>query len=250
MKDAASVIRETDEQAIRLAKTLIRTARYGALAVLDPMTGGPLASRVGIATDLDGTPIILTSLLSSHTRALLADPRCSLLLGEPGKGDPLAHPRITLVCSAARLDREAEIGLQARRRYLNRNPKAKLYVDLGDFSFFRLEMMGANLNGGFGRAYNLERKYLLSEVLPGMAESEQNAIDHMTADHTNAVQLYARHFAGLDPADWVISGIDCDGFDMSCGDNVGRVWFEPPLATAGELRPKLVEMARQARERA
>ncbi|HEY5818634.1 MAG TPA: HugZ family protein [Mesorhizobium sp.] len=247
MKDTPSVVRETDAEAIRLARKLIRTARYGALAVLDPATGGPLASRVGIATDIDGTPIILTSMLSAHTRAVLADSRCSLLLGEPGKGDPLAHPRISLVCRATKLDRETDAGMQARRRYLNRHTKADLYVDLGDFSFFRLEMTGASLNGGFGRAYNLERENLLSPVLDGLAQSEQGAIDHMTVDHGEAVKLYARHFGGLEPAEWMISGIDAEGLDLACGDRVGRVWFEPPLAAAGDLRLRLVEMAKQAR---
>ncbi|MDP3897999.1 MAG: pyridoxamine 5'-phosphate oxidase family protein, partial [Mesorhizobium sp.] len=71
------VIRTTDAEAIRLARTLLRSARFGALAVLDPDTGAPLASRVGIATDLDGAPLILVSGLSAHTRALVADPRCS-----------------------------------------------------------------------------------------------------------------------------------------------------------------------------
>ncbi|TIT59285.1 MAG: HugZ family protein, partial [Mesorhizobium sp.] len=80
------VIRETDAAAVRLAKTLIRGARFGALAVIDPETGAPLASRVGVATDSDGAPLILVSMLSAHTGALLADPRCSLLVGEPGKG--------------------------------------------------------------------------------------------------------------------------------------------------------------------
>ncbi len=110
MNDKPKVIRETDAEAIRLAKTLIRTRRYGALAVLDPQTGGPLVSRVGVATDLDGTPLILVSMLSAHTQALIADPRCSLLLGEPGKGDPLAHPRISLICRAERIERDSAEG--------------------------------------------------------------------------------------------------------------------------------------------
>ena len=55
------VIRETDAEAIRLAKTLMRTARFGALAVIESGTGAPLASRVGVATDADGTPLILVS---------------------------------------------------------------------------------------------------------------------------------------------------------------------------------------------
>ncbi|RVB60512.1 HugZ family protein, partial [Mesorhizobium sp. M7A.F.Ca.CA.002.03.2.1] len=52
------VIRETDAEAIRLAKTLLRSARFGALAVIEPQTGSPLASRVGVATDIDGAPLI------------------------------------------------------------------------------------------------------------------------------------------------------------------------------------------------
>src|SRR5262245_36792691 len=97
MTERRDVLRPTDEEAIRLGKTLVATARHGAIAVLDPETGAPLASRVGVATDADGAPIILVSMLAAHTRALIADPRCSLLVGEIGKGDPLAHPRITLI---------------------------------------------------------------------------------------------------------------------------------------------------------
>ena len=84
------VLRETDAEARRLAKTLIREARYGALACLEPGSGAPLASRVALAPDISGQPIFLISQLSPHFAALEADPRASLLIGEPGKGDPLA----------------------------------------------------------------------------------------------------------------------------------------------------------------
>lgn len=160
-EERRKVIRETDAEAIRLAHRLVRTARYGALAVLDPKTGAPLASRVAVATDSDGAPLILVSSLSAHTGALAADPRCSLLLGEPGKGDPLAHPRISLACTAVRLERGTPGHLRAQRRYLDHHPEAKLYAGFGDFSFFRLEPEGASLNGGFGKAYLLKREELL-----------------------------------------------------------------------------------------
>ena len=136
---------------------LLRSARYGALAVLDPQSGAPLASRVAVATDLDGTPLILVSSLSEHTGGLLADPRCSLLLGEPGKGDPLAHPRISLRCLAEQLQRGTPVQTRVERRYLNRHPKARLYAGFGDFAFFRLKVERASLNGGFGKAYHLAR---------------------------------------------------------------------------------------------
>src|SRR5690606_10542616 len=59
----------TTADAIRLAKTLMRTARYGAIATLDPETGWPTATRVGVSTDFDGAPIVLISRLAAHTKA-------------------------------------------------------------------------------------------------------------------------------------------------------------------------------------
>ncbi len=249
MEKNKDVIRPTDADAIQLAKKLIRSARYGAIAVLDSETGAPLASRVGVATDIDGTPLILVSMLSAHTRAVIADPRCSLLLGEAGKGDPLAHPRITLVCSAVRLERGTAEQARAERRYLNRNPKAQLYVGLGDFSFFRLEIERGSLNGGFGKAYNLTAANLLtaSSALEALAQSEQSALDHMNADHLDAIAVYARHYAKASGEGWKISGFDADGMDIVCGDEARRIFFPQPLSDAAELRKTLVEMAKAAR---
>lgn len=244
------VIRATDAEAIKLAKTLLRTARFGAFAVVEPDTGAPLASRVGVATDADGTPLILISQLSAHTGAVVADPRCSLLVGEPGKGDPLAHPRITLVCRARKLEPGTPERARAERRYLNRNPKAKLYVGLGDFSFFRLEVERASLNGGFGKAYLLTRGDLILEgpVVEALAESEQRAVDHMNDDHLDAIANYARHFAKADGGGWIITGIDVDGVDIAAGDESRRVFFPSPLRDAQEMRMALVEMAKEARQ--
>jgi putative heme iron utilization protein len=245
-KDA---IRETDAGAIRLAKTLLRSARFGAIAVIEPGTGAPFASRVGVATDLDGTPLILISGLSAHTAALLAEPRCSLLLGEPGKGDALAHPRISLACRARRLDRGTPDHARVERRYLNRNPKAKLYAGLGDFSFFRLELERASLNGGFGKAYLLDRTDLVVEgpATEGLAASEQNALDHMNADHRDAIQAYAFHYARAAGEGWMLAGIDAEGIDLLRGDEAARIFFPEPLAAAADLRGVLVDMARAAR---
>ncbi len=250
METKKDVIRETDAGAITLAKTLIRTARHGAIATLAPETGAPLASRVGTATDVDGTPLILVSLLAAHTRALLADPRCSLLLGEAGKGDPLAHPRISLYCRARQLERGTPDRERAQRRYLNRNPKAELYVGLGDFSFFRLEIDGASLNAGFGKAYNLTQADLLTEspALEALAESEQSALDHMNSDHLDAIAVYARHYAKADGDGWIVTGFDADGMDIATGDQIRRIFFPYKLTEAGELRKMLVEMAKSGRE--
>lgn len=243
------VIRPTDAEAIRLAKTLMRSARFGAIAVIEPESGIPFASRVGVASDLDGTPLILISGLAAHTQAIAADPRCSLLVGEPGKGDALAYPRLTLVCRAKRLERGTLEGDRAKRRYLNRNPKAKLYADLGDFAFFRLETERASLNGGFGKAFLLTRDDLIVEdaVNDELAASEQSALDHMNEEHRDAISIYARHFAKAPDANWVLSGFDIDGMDLVAGDDTRRVFFPERLKSGRDLRVTLVEMAKAGR---
>ena len=86
-----------------LAKDLLRATRAGSLATIDRNTGHPFASLVNVATDGDGAPLILISKLSTHTANLEADPRASVLLAATGKGDPLAHPRLTLLGSFVRV---------------------------------------------------------------------------------------------------------------------------------------------------
>ena len=63
-----------------LAKELLRATRAGSLATIDRNTGHPFASLVNIATDSDGSPVILISRLSTHTANLEADGRASVLL--------------------------------------------------------------------------------------------------------------------------------------------------------------------------
>ena len=244
------VIRETDDEAIRQARTLIATARHGALAVVDRATGFPGASRVALATDLDGTPIILVSALSAHTRPMLDDPRTSLMVGDVGKGDPLAHPRITLFTRARRLDRDSDEGKRARARYLARQPKAALYADFGDFAFFRLEIERASLNGGFGKAYELTAGDLAAKGdIAGIAEIVESAVAHMNDEHAQALDLYARVFARAGSGYWRLATIDAEGMELVDGDRVCRAWFPAPLQNAADLRSVLVAMASEAREK-
>src|SRR6267378_20252 len=93
----------TDFNPAALAKTLLRTIRAGTLATLDRNTGHPFASLVNVATDLDGSPLILTSRLSTHTANIETDGRASILLAQTGKGDPLAHPRLTVLGRLAQI---------------------------------------------------------------------------------------------------------------------------------------------------
>jgi putative heme iron utilization protein len=161
MEKSDQVLRELTPEAIAAAKALLRAAEHGALATLEPGSGQPLATRVGLATFPDGTPLIIASALAAHYAALIADPRCSLLVGEAGTGDALALPRLSLICRATMLARDGAAADEAKAGYLATHRKAQIYVELPDFRFFRLEIERVSFNGGFGRAYVLSRLDLL-----------------------------------------------------------------------------------------
>lgn len=145
-------VQPADAGARQMARGLITAARFGALGVIDPVTGFPLVSRIALGATPEGGLCTLVSGLSAHSRALRADPRVSLLVGEPGpKGDPLTHPRLTLLATATPLPRTAALC----DRWLRDHPKAKLYIDLPDFFFVGFSLHAGALNGGFGRAFHL-----------------------------------------------------------------------------------------------
>ena len=229
------------------AKRLLRTVRAGMLATVGP-DAAPFASLVSVATLPDGRPILLLSWLATHTRQLDADRRGSLLLAQTGKGDPLAHPRLTLTGTAERVTEEAPRAAM-RRRFLARNPKAALYADFPDFGFWRFDIDAAHLNGGFARA----ARFVGDEVLTPIAgsapllEAESAAIEHMNADHRDALALYATVLAGAAPGEWRTSGLDPDGIDLVCGDRVARVPFGRTLTGPGDLRAALKALADRAR---
>ena len=228
------------------ARRLLRTIRAGSLATLDA-SGAPFASLVNVATAFDGAPLLLLSGLSAHTQFLDRDPRASLLLAETGKGDPLAHPRITVSGVAVRLHGDERA--QARRRFLARHPKSALYADFGDFSFWRVDVARCHLNGGFAKAAAYEGAQLLLDVADAaaLAEAEDSALAHMNADHAEALALYAETICGATKGRWRASGIDPEGMDLACGDQTARLVFDARVTHAGSLRTSLVSLAAQAR---
>ncbi len=231
-------IRTTTLESIRLSKTLIRHARFGALAFIDPQTGGPGVSRVAVAPDITGMPVVLISHLSAHTKALLKNPDCSILLGEPGKGDPLAHPRISLSCRAEFLDRETPENQSLAARYLRRNPKAALYASFADFTYVRLNPLFANLNGGFGQAYRLANLELLSPAFAGqnMLIDETEILDRL---NTNLASVLA-DFCHTEPTQKAFKkiiaiSVDSEGIDVAAGSELHRIWLPEPSTTKDKL---------------
>ena len=223
----------------------MRSVRAASLATLAP--DGPFVSLVTMATDPAGWPVLLLSDLSAHTKQLRQDPRLSLLIVRGGKGDPLAHPRLTVSGTAARLARDADAAVRAR--FLRRHPKAALYAEFADFAFWHIEPSRFHMNGGFARAANWPADALATEVgdAAALIEAEAGALDHLNADHADALALYARAFAGTAKGAWAATGLDPDGLDLVAGDRAARILFPYRVTTPADLRRCLVDLAEQAR---
>lgn len=231
------------------AKTLLRVIRSGALATIDRNTGHPFASLVNVATDADGSPLILISRLSTHTANLEADGRAAVLMASTGKGDPLAHPRLTLIGTFRPLARADSQEARVRRRFLARHPKAELYAGFADFSFWQLEVVSGHLNGGFGRAADLKASDLLTDVTDAedLLDSEASAVAHMNADHAEALRLYATKLLSAEDGPWRLTGIDPEGIDLALGDATQRLPFPERVSTAEQMRKTVVDLAKSAR---
>lgn len=231
----------------RLARSLLRRSRQGALATLMAGSGDPYCSLVNVASHPDGSPILLISRLALHTQNILDDARVSLMLDERAEGDPLEGARIMLAgrAEAAGADQLAIL----RRRYLAAHPSAEAFVGFKDFSFFRIRSSGVHLVAGFGRIVDLDPAQFLTDVSDAGAllEAEQGAVEHMNADHRDAMNFYATKLLGAAAGDWNCTGCDPDGMDMQTGTTTLRLEFPERVTTGTELRKMLVRLVGEAR---
>jgi putative heme iron utilization protein len=199
------------------------------------------------AADHQGRPVFFISSMAMHTHNLQQDPRASLLITQPDVSeDPLGAARVTLVGSAAEAPSE-----DVRDLYLSRHENAKLWQDFTDFAYYRLDLSGVYFIGGFGvMGWISAEDY--SRALPDpLTEAAPGIIQHMNADHAAALQAIARHFAGEDADEAVMTAVDRLGFHvrLKSGDRIygRRVAFLREVRNSEEARSVLVEMVRQAR---
>lgn len=220
----------------------MRACRKASLATL--MDGGPYASLVTVALDHDLSPLLLLSGLADHTRNLDADPRASLLFdGTDGHPNPQTGPRVTIVGTMAR-DPDPRLV----QRFLARHPAARLYAGFGDFAVWRLAVERAHFVGGFARAVWFDFPLgLPAGAAAAVAAAEPSVIEHMNADHADAVDRMAARWCGGAGTGWRLTGVDPDGCDLARGDDeFARLPFDAVATSAEDVRDRLIALSRVA----
>jgi heme oxygenase (biliverdin-IX-beta and delta-forming) len=226
------------------AKKLLREGRSGALATLMAGSGDPYCSLVNVATQADGSPLLLISRLAVHTKNILADNRVSLMLDERKEGDPLEGARVMLMGTA-----EVTDDADARRRYLDRHPSAEMFAGFGDFAVYKIALKGAHLVAGFGRIVDLTRDDIVTDLAgaEALVAAEPEAVAHMNEDHSEAVRLYATKLLGAPDGAWRCVGCDPEGLELQLDRTALRLPFPQRVSGPGPLRQVLKELAQKAR---
>ena len=234
------------------ARTLAYLARIGSLSTLSRKQAGfPFGSVMPYGLDPLGRPIFLISTMAMHTQNLQADPRASLLIMQTdGDGDPLGASRVTLLGNVVTIP-QPEIA-DARKLYLERYTNSKYWVDFEDFSFYRMDVVDVYYVGGFGvMGWVKASDYDQSEPDP-LAEVAAGIIEHMNADHTDALILLARTSAGIESQEAAMTSVDRLGFHVRLKTSEGirgvRIAFPREVRNATEARKVWVEMVRRGRE--
>jgi putative heme iron utilization protein len=232
------------------ARTLMYLGRVGSLSTLSRKRSGfPFGSVMPYVMDERGRPIFLISTMATHTQNLLADPRASLLVTQPDSGDPLGDSRVTLLGDVSAIDQAEIAGM--RELYLARYENSKHWVDYEDFSFYRMSIIDVYYVGGFGvMGWVTASEYELATPDP-LADVSAGIIQHMNADHKDALILLAKTHSGIEAHDAAMTSVDRLGFHvrLTTQDRVRgvRIGFPREVRTAEETRKAVVEMVQRAR---
>jgi heme iron utilization protein len=224
-------------------RRLLRQQQRAALAT--SLLGSPYVSLALFVADLDASPLLLLSDLAQHSRNIAFDPRVSLLVdGTSGYSDPLTGPRLTLVGRA-----EAVADPRRLARFTAHHPTSSLYSGFSDFRLYRVIVQRGHLVAGFGRIHWIEgRDLLFAADAGGLGEAEAGILEHMNADHKEAIENYARHLLGRTGSGWAMAGIDPEGIDLRRDGEAARLEFSTPVLTSPAARAALVELAERARK--
>jgi putative heme iron utilization protein len=141
---------------------------------------------------------------------------------------------------------------EVRKLYLERYANSKNWVDFEDFSFYCMNVVDVYYVGGFGvMGWVTASDYLHGQPDP-LADVAADIIQHMNADHGEALTLLVRRFAGIESQQTTMTSVDRLGFHVRLKTGDGprgvRIAFSKEVCSPAEARAVLIDMVAQARQ--
>jgi putative heme iron utilization protein len=225
-------------------RRLIRSRDSGILSTMSrELPGYPFGSVTPYVMTHGGELVVYVSTIAQHTANMLEDPKVSLTVIEHGAGNQQALGRVTVIGDAGAVPERALEAVSTR--YFQFVPEAEAYAGTHGFSFFWIEPKRIRFIGGFGQIFWIEAEEW-RQPTPEWAAGEQGIIEHMNADHTEALAKMAAHYMGV-PADSPrLIAVDPEGTHLRNGEACFYVPFAEPAFERDSVRTAMIELARNA----
>ncbi|KAJ4721256.1 FMN binding [Melia azedarach] len=253
------LIQTHQEAAVRLPpveeiKTVLDRSGRGMLATFSEKYGGyPSGSMVDFACDADGTPILAVSSLAVHTKDLLANPKCSLLVAR----DPEDRTDLVITLHGDAISVTEKDQAAVRAAYLAKHPNA-FWVDFGDFQFMRIEPKVVRYVSGvatalLGSGEFSKGEYQDAKVDP-IAQFSKPVASHMNKDHAEDTRLIVQHSTSIPVDSAYMLDLDSLGFNVKAGYQGNTFKLRIPFPRRAEdrkdVKTLIVEMLQTAKSQA
>ncbi|WCJ43630.1 FMN binding [Euphorbia peplus] len=217
--NALQLIQTHQEKAARLSpveeiKTALNHSVRGVLSTFSQKHEGyPSGSMVDFACDVDGTPILAVSSLATHSKDLLGNAKCSLLVAR----DPEDRTDLVITLHGDAVAVPEEDRTAVRTAYLAKHPNA-FWVDFGDFQFLRIEPKAVRFVSGvatalLGSGEFSREEYQAAKVDP-IAQFSKPVAGHMNRDHGEDTRLIVQHSTSIPVESAYMLDIDSLGFNV------------------------------------
>lgn len=254
--DVFQRIQSHQEKAARLPpveeiRTVLANSVRGMLSTFSQKYDGyPSGSMVDYACDADGSPILAVSSLAVHTKDLLANPKCSLLVAkDPDDRTDLVITVHGDAVSVAGEDKEA-----VRAAYLAKHPNA-FWVDFGDFQFLRIQPKVVRYVSGvatalLGSGEFHREEYSTAKVDP-ISQFSKPVASHMNKDHEEDTKLIVKQSTSIPVDSAYILDLDRLGFNVKSSylrkTYKLRIPFPRPAVDRKDVKTLIVEMLQAAK---
>ncbi|XP_065048773.1 uncharacterized protein LOC103992298 isoform X4 [Musa acuminata AAA Group] len=188
--------------------------------------GYPFGSLVDFAPDSMGHPIFSLSPLAIHTRNLLADPRCTLVVQIPGWSG-LSNARVTIFGDIVPLPADQQEW--ARQQYMAKHQQWSSH-QWGNFYYYRMQSISdIYFIGGFGTvAWVNVKEYEATQPDKIAADGGEQNLKELNANFSKPLKELLSMEAEIDDA--ALISIDSKGIDIRVRQgaqfNIQRLSFE------------------------
>jgi putative heme iron utilization protein len=132
--------------------------------------------------------------------------------------------------------------------YLSRFENARYWQDYTDFAYYRLDIAGVYYIGGFGVMGWVPAEAYAAAAPDPLATAAAGIIQHMNADHADALRRIVARHGGEAPDEASMTAIDRLGFHvrLKTGERIHglRIGFPREVRNTDEVRSVFIEMIR------